>query len=87
VAEDSVRGANLSGRPAMQLGRAAMFTPCTAFRIGYLEHCLAGHVDKMVFVDAPTHGQPAKVLWTANHTLARLRPCFIPHHFLVSYIL
>jgi hypothetical protein len=40
-----------------------------------------GHVDKMVFGNAPTHGRPA------GHTLAQLSPCFVPHHFLVSYCL
>jgi hypothetical protein len=40
VAEDWARGAHLSGRPAMQLGRVAKFPPCTAFGIGYLEHRL-----------------------------------------------
>jgi hypothetical protein len=47
----------------------------------------AVHVDKMVFVDAPTHGRPAKVMWPAGHTMARLSPCFVPQHFLVSYCL
>jgi hypothetical protein len=46
-----------------------------------------GHIDKMVFGNVPTHGRPAKVIWSAGHTLARLGPCFVPHHFLVSYFL
>jgi hypothetical protein len=44
-----------------------------------------GHIDKMVFKNAPTQGWPGKVMWLAGHTLARLSPCFVPHHFLVSY--
>jgi hypothetical protein len=46
-----------------------------------------GHIDKMVFWNAPTHGQPAKVMWPTGHTLFRLSPCFMPCHFLVSYFL
>jgi hypothetical protein len=46
-----------------------------------------GHVDKMVFGNTPTHGQPAKVMWPVGHTLARLSPCFVLHHFLISYCL
>jgi hypothetical protein len=46
-----------------------------------------GHVDKMVSGNAPTHGRLAKVMWPAGHTLARLSPCFLPCHFLVSYCL
>jgi hypothetical protein len=44
----------------------------------------ARHVDKTVFGNAPTHGRPAKVMWPAGHTFARLSPCFVPHHFLMS---
>jgi hypothetical protein len=44
----------------------------------------ARHVAKMVFGNAPTHGRLAKVMWPAGHTLARLSPCFVPHHSLVS---
>jgi hypothetical protein len=44
-----------------------------------------GHIDGAVFGNAPTHGRPAKVMWPAGHTLARLSPCFVPHHFLVLY--
>jgi hypothetical protein len=47
----------------------------------------AGHVEKMVFGNAPTHGRPAEVMWPAGHTLARLSPCFVPCYFLVSYYL
>jgi hypothetical protein len=46
-----------------------------------------GHVDTMVFGNAPTHGWPAKVMWSAVHTLAEFSPCFVPRHFLVSYCL
>jgi hypothetical protein len=46
-----------------------------------------GHIDKMVFRNAPTHGWPAKVMWPASHTLAQLIPCFVPHHFSMSYFL
>jgi hypothetical protein len=42
----------------------------------------AGHVDKTVFGNTPTHGRPAKVMWPVSHTLARLIPCFVPHHLL-----
>jgi hypothetical protein len=52
-----------------------------------LSTAFAGHVDKMVFGNEPTHGRPAKVMWPAGHTLARLSPCFVPCHFLVSYFL
>jgi hypothetical protein len=34
----------------------------------------AGHVDKTVFGNAPTHGRPAQVMWPAGHTLAWLSP-------------
>jgi hypothetical protein len=47
----------------------------------------AGHVDKMVFRNARTHGRPAKVMWPTGHTLARLSPCFVPRHFLMLYFL
>jgi hypothetical protein len=47
----------------------------------------AGHVDKMGFGNAPKHGRPSKVMWPVGHTLARLSPCFVPHHFLMSYFL
>jgi hypothetical protein len=46
-----------------------------------------GYVDKTVFLNAPTHGRPAKVMWPVGYTLARLIPCFVPHHSLVSYYL
>jgi hypothetical protein len=78
VAEDWACGAHLSGRLAMQLGRAAKFPPCTAFD---------GHVDKMVFGNALTHGRPTKVMWPVSHTMDRLSLCFVPRHFLVSYCL
>jgi hypothetical protein len=47
----------------------------------------AGHVDKIVFGNAPTTGWPDKVMCPVSHTLARLCPCFVPQHFLVSYCL
>jgi hypothetical protein len=47
----------------------------------------ARHVDKTVFGNVPTHGRPAKVMWLVGHTLARLSPCFVPHHFCMSYFL
>jgi hypothetical protein len=46
-----------------------------------------GHVDKMVFGNAPIHGRPTKVMWLSDHTLAWLSPCFVPHHFLMSHCL
>jgi hypothetical protein len=46
-----------------------------------------GHVDKTVFGNMPTHGQLPKVMWPSGHTLARLSPCFVPHHFPMSYCL
>jgi hypothetical protein len=39
-----------------------------------LSTAFAGHVDKMVFRNVPTHGRPAKVMLLASHTLARLSP-------------
>jgi hypothetical protein len=45
------------------------------------------HVDKAVFENVPTHGQSAKVMWLASHTLAWLSPCFVSCHFLMSYFL
>jgi hypothetical protein len=30
----------------------------------------AGHVDKTIFVNGPTHGRLAKVMWPAGHTMA-----------------
>jgi hypothetical protein len=52
-----------------------------------LSNFSAGHLDKMVFGNAPTHGQLAKVMWPADCTLARFSPCFVPCHFLISYFL
>jgi hypothetical protein len=52
-----------------------------------LSTAFAGHADKMVFGNAGTHGRPAKVMWPTHHTLARLSPCFVPHHFFMSYFL
>jgi hypothetical protein len=52
-----------------------------------LSFASSGHVDKIVFGNAPTHGWPAKVTWPANHTLAWVSPCFVPRHFLISYCL
>jgi hypothetical protein len=52
-----------------------------------LSTAFAGHADKMVFGNEGTHGRPAKVMWPTDHTLARLSPCFVPHHFFVSYFL
>jgi hypothetical protein len=46
-----------------------------------------GHEDKTVFGNVPTHGRPTKVMWSAGHTLARLSPCFVPRHFLMSFCL
>jgi hypothetical protein len=46
-----------------------------------------GHVDKMIFENGPTHGWLAKVMWQTGNTFARLSPCFVPHHFLMSYCL
>jgi hypothetical protein len=39
----------------------------------------AGHIDKMVFGNAPTYRQPDKVMWPASQTMAQLIPCFVPH--------
>jgi hypothetical protein len=47
----------------------------------------AGHIDKTIFVNAQTHGRPAKVMWAVGHTLAHLSPCFVSRHSLVSYCL
>jgi hypothetical protein len=44
----------------------------------------AGHIDKTVFGNAPTHSRPAKVMWPAGHTMDQLSPCFVPCHFLMS---
>jgi hypothetical protein len=48
---------------------------------------LPWHVVKTVFENVQTHGRPAKVMWPAGHTLARLSLCFVPYHPLVSYCL
>jgi hypothetical protein len=47
----------------------------------------AGHINKIVFENVPTHGRPAKVMWLTSHNLAWLSPCFVPRHFLMSYFL
>jgi hypothetical protein len=44
-------------------------------------------IEKIVFGNAPTHGRPTMVMRPAGHTMAPLSPCFVPHHFLVSYCL
>jgi hypothetical protein len=41
----------------------------------------AGHIDKIVFWNAPTHGRPV------GHTLAWLSPCFVSWHSIMSYCL
>jgi hypothetical protein len=78
------------------LVRPADHATCRGGQVSSL-HCLwtldtlstasARHVNKMVFGNVPTHGRPAKVVWPGGHTLARLRPHFVPRHFLVSYCL
>jgi hypothetical protein len=67
---------NLAGRPSFSLHRH--------WALDTLSTTSAEHVDKMVFGNAPTHGWSAKVMWPAGHSLTRLSPCFVPHHFLVS---
>jgi hypothetical protein len=53
----------------------------------YLEHRLCRTCKQYDFWKCANTCQPAKVMWLAGHTLARLSPCFVPHHFLVSYFL
>jgi hypothetical protein len=66
-----------TGRPSCLLALPlALDTLSTTF---------AGHVDKTVFGNAPTHDRLPKVMWPADHTLARLSLCFVPRHFLVSF--
>jgi hypothetical protein len=55
--------------------------------LGTLSTASVGHVDKTIFVNAPTHSWPAKVMWPTGHSLARLSSCFVPRHFLISYFL
>jgi hypothetical protein len=47
----------------------------------------AGHIDKTVFGNTPTHGWLAKVVWPVGHSLARLSLCFVPHRPSMSYCL
>jgi hypothetical protein len=80
---------NLEGQPSFLLAPPLV--------VRYLEHHLwsldtlstasPGHIGKMVFENTPTHGWSAKVMWLAGPTLARLKPCFVPGHFLMSYCL
>jgi hypothetical protein len=55
--------------------------------LGTLSIASTGHIDKMFFVNAPTHGRSAKVMSPTGHTLAQLSPCFVPCHFHMSYCL
>jgi hypothetical protein len=82
VAEDWPRVAHLSGRLGGHVSSLHLL-----WALDTLSTASARHVDKTVFGNPPTHGRPAKVMWPASHTLARLNPCFVPHHFLMSYCL
>jgi hypothetical protein len=73
--------------------RSAAHATCPGDQVSSLHHLWAldtlstastGHVEKMVFGNVPTLGQPAKVMWPVGHTLARLSLCFVPRSFLVS---
>jgi hypothetical protein len=68
---------NFARRPSF------LFAPLWA--LDTLSTASDGQVDKIVFGNAPTHGWPAKVMCPTSYTLARLSPCFVPHHFLLSY--
>jgi hypothetical protein len=70
-----------ANRPCNLVGRHCLWALDT------LSTTSTRHIEKMVFGNAPTHGQPAKVMWPASHTLARLSSCFVPWHSLVSYCL
>jgi hypothetical protein len=69
----------------MQLGRRPSFLLAPPSALDNLSTISSGHVDTIVFENVPTHGRLAKVMWPAGHTLARLSPCFVPRHFLMSY--
>jgi hypothetical protein len=70
---------NLAGWPSFLLA--------PPLGIGYPEHRLYWTCRQNIFSKCATHGRPTKVIWLVGNTLARLSPCFVPHHFLVSYCL
>jgi hypothetical protein len=73
------RPCNLAGGQVSSLHRL--------WALDTLSTASAGHIDKIVFGNVPTHGWQGKVMWPAGHTFAQLSPCFVPCHFLVSYFL
>jgi hypothetical protein len=75
----------LTGHPTWPGGQVSSLHRLWA--LDTLTTASVGHINKMVFRIAPTHDQPAKVMLLTGHTLARFSPCFVPHHFLVSYFL
>jgi hypothetical protein len=72
--------------PLVRLG-SKVFSLDHLWALDTLSTASAGHVDKIVFGNVPTHGRPAKVMWPVSHTLGWLNPCFVPCHSLVSYCL
>jgi hypothetical protein len=73
-------------RPTCQAGQPCNLAGWPSFLlapplgIGYLEHCLCRtHRQNGFWKCANT--------WSVGHTLGQLSPCFVSHHFLVSYLL
>jgi hypothetical protein len=73
-------------RPTCQASRPCNLVKWPSFllalplSIGYLEHCLCWTRRQNSFWKCAN-------TWAVGHTLARLSPCFVPHHFLMSYCL
>jgi hypothetical protein len=85
LAEDWAREAHLSGRPTMQLDRAAKFSRSAAFRI--LDTSLAdlhGNVVKTVFGNVPDPGRLTKGVGPIGPTYRRLGSGLVPHHPFMS---
>jgi hypothetical protein len=85
LAQDWAHEAHLSGRPTMQLGRAAKFSRSAAFRI--LDTSLAdlhGHVVKTVFGNVTEPGRLAKGVGPVGPTYRRLGPGLVPHRPFMS---
>jgi hypothetical protein len=78
MAEDWVHEAHSSGQLGDQVSSLHRI-----WALDTLSCSSAGHVDKMVFGNAPTHGRSAEVMGPTSHTLTRLSLCFVPHHFLM----
>jgi hypothetical protein len=81
-----VRHTCQAGRPSNLVGRPSfLLTP--PLGIGYIEHHLFWTRRQNGFWKCANTWPASQGDMAASHTMARLSPCFVPHHFLVSYFL